>query len=46
MTPSLPTRSIARAMRSPISRSPLAEIVPTCKQVRASVQCLLWILQS
>mmetsp|Transcript_3507 Transcript_3507/g.11748 ORF Transcript_3507/g.11748 Transcript_3507/m.11748 type:complete len:238 (-) Transcript_3507:67-780(-) len=30
MTPSLPTFSIARAMRSPISRSPLAEIVPTC----------------
>lgn len=30
MTPSLPTFSIARAMRSPISRSPLAEMVATC----------------
>lgn len=30
MTPSLPTRSIARAMSWPISVSPLAEIVPTC----------------
>mmetsp|Transcript_10690 Transcript_10690/g.38706 ORF Transcript_10690/g.38706 Transcript_10690/m.38706 type:complete len:207 (-) Transcript_10690:285-905(-) len=30
MTPSLPTFSIARAIRSPISRSPLADIVPTC----------------
>mmetsp|Transcript_3352 Transcript_3352/g.15497 ORF Transcript_3352/g.15497 Transcript_3352/m.15497 type:complete len:385 (-) Transcript_3352:353-1507(-) len=30
MTPSLPTFSMARAMRSPISRSPLAEMVPTC----------------
>ena len=30
MTPSLPTRSIARAMSCPISVSPLAEIVPTC----------------
>ena len=30
MTPSLPTRSMARAMRSPISASPLAEMVPTC----------------
>ena len=30
MTPSLPTRSIARAMRSPTSRSPFADTVPTC----------------
>mmetsp|Transcript_14445 Transcript_14445/g.47426 ORF Transcript_14445/g.47426 Transcript_14445/m.47426 type:complete len:329 (+) Transcript_14445:629-1615(+) len=30
MTPSLPTFSIARAMSSPISRSPFAEMVPTC----------------
>mmetsp|Transcript_1961 Transcript_1961/g.4707 ORF Transcript_1961/g.4707 Transcript_1961/m.4707 type:complete len:206 (-) Transcript_1961:21-638(-) len=30
MTPSLPTFSIARAMRSPISRSPFALMVPTC----------------
>ena len=29
ITPSLPTFSIARASMSPISRSPLAEIVPT-----------------
>ena len=32
MTPSLPTRSMARAMRSPISFSPFAEIVPTWKR--------------
>ncbi len=31
MTPSLPTRSIARAMSCPISVSPLAEMVPTCR---------------
>src|ERR1700681_1884453 len=30
MTPSLPTRCIALAIISPISRSPLAEIEPTC----------------
>src|SRR3954453_23929263 len=30
MTPSLPTFSMARAIISPISRSPLAEMVPTC----------------
>ena len=30
MTPSLPTRSIARAMSFPISSSPFAEMVPTC----------------
>jgi hypothetical protein len=33
MTPSLPTFSMARAMSSPISRSPLAEMVPTCAKV-------------
>ena len=30
MTPSLPTFCIARAIISPISRSPFAEMVPTC----------------
>jgi hypothetical protein len=29
ITPSFPTFSIALAIKSPISRSPLAEIVPT-----------------
>ena len=31
MTPSLPTFSMALAMSSPISRSPLAEMVATCR---------------
>ncbi len=30
MTPSLPTRSMALAISSPISDSPFAEMVPTC----------------
>ena len=33
MTPSFPTFSIARPINSPISRSPLAEIVATCFKV-------------
>src|SRR4028119_952618 len=36
MTPSLPTFCMARAIISPIPRSPLAETVPTCA-VSASV---------
>ena len=36
MTPSLPTFSIALAMISPISMSPLAEIVPTWPMSLAS----------
>mmetsp|Transcript_16930 Transcript_16930/g.37643 ORF Transcript_16930/g.37643 Transcript_16930/m.37643 type:complete len:202 (+) Transcript_16930:1140-1745(+) len=30
ITPSLPTRSMASLRRSPMARSPLAEMVPTC----------------
>ncbi len=43
ITPSLPTRSMAVAMMSPISRSPLAEMVPTCATswlVRTVLACL------
>ena len=45
MTPSLPTRSIARAMSCPISVSPLAEIVPTCGTIaRSELGLLTWPL--
>ena len=45
MTPSLPTFCIASAIISPISASPLAEIVPTCAVSACVVICLAALLQ-
>ena len=39
MTPSLPTRSIALAIKSPISFSPLAEMVPTYDATYDKLTC-------
>ena len=38
MTPSLPTRSIARAISFPISSSPFAEMVPTFGRMVSQVK--------
>src|SRR4028118_719003 len=38
MTPSLPTFSIASASKSPMTRSPLADTVPTCEISARSLQ--------
>ncbi len=46
MTPSLPTRSMASAINSPMDSSPLAEMVPTWAMPLRSVQGWAWDLRA